>query len=81
MEGISDMLMELLPRAARTGAGIKRGFQSKNRGEMKIKILKPKPLDNHILFKISGELGRRGRSSKRSSLVSPSSNAGLLSLA
>lgn len=40
MEGISDMLMELLPRAARTGAGIKRDFHSKDRGEMKMKILK-----------------------------------------
>lgn len=34
---ISDMLMHLLPRAARIGAGIKRDFQSKDRGEMKMK--------------------------------------------
>lgn len=56
--------MELLPRAARTGTGIKRDFQSKDRGEMK--ILKQKTLDNHTVFKILGELGRRGMSSKRS---------------
>lgn len=81
MEGISDMLMELLPRAARTGTGVKRDFQSKDRGEMKMKILKQKTLDNHTAFKISGKLWRRGRFSERLSLVAPSSNAGLLSLA
>lgn len=79
------MLMELLPRAARTGAGIRRDFQSKDRGEMKMKIYikkkKKQTLDNHIIFEISGDLGRRGSSSKRSSLVAPSSNAGLSSLA
>lgn len=38
------MLMEMLPRAVRTGTGIKRDFQSKDREEMKMKILKPKIL-------------------------------------
>lgn len=44
MECVSDMLMQLLPRAARTGAGIKRDFQSKDRGEMKMKKIKTKSL-------------------------------------
>lgn len=43
------MLMELLPRAARTGAGINRDFQSKDRGEMEMEIFKKKKnLDNYI---------------------------------
>lgn len=41
---ISDMLMQLLPRAAKTGAGIKRDFQSKDRGERKMKKIKTKSL-------------------------------------
>jgi len=44
MESISDLLMQLLHRAIRTGARIKRDFQSKDRGEMKMKKIKTKSL-------------------------------------
>lgn len=44
MACISDKLIQLLPRAARNGAGIKRDFESKDRGEMKMKKIKTKSL-------------------------------------
>lgn len=59
MEYIRDVLMQLLPRAARTGAGTKEDFQSKARGEMRMEKIKSKPLDNHMGFKTPGELMRR----------------------
>lgn len=44
MECISDMLIPLLSGAATTGAETKRDFQSKDKGETKMKNIKTKSL-------------------------------------